>query len=140
MAAFRLRRERDRSVLTTLLDLSSRWNAVASVGFIFLAIGGLVAAWNANLLTAPWVVWSYVVLIVVLVAMFAIASPFYYGLRDAVAGAKGRMSAGRAYSTMWRMCRKTSAAETTPMGRPSSTSGIWRNPPMAIFCTATAIA
>src|SRR4029077_15706503 len=87
--AFRARRERDRAVITTLLDLSSKGSQAGWIGFILLAVAGLAAAANAGNLTASWVVGSYVVLIAVLIGMFAVASPFYYGLRDAMAGAKG---------------------------------------------------
>lgn len=87
--AFRLRRERDRAVLVTLLDLSTRGNQAGMLGLILLGVGGLGAAWDSNTLTATWNVYSYLVLIAVIVGMGAVASSFYYPLRDAVAGAKG---------------------------------------------------
>jgi hypothetical protein len=92
--SFRVRSARDRVVITTLLNVSQRGSGVGWIGLILLAIGGLGAAWNANQLTASWVVGSYVVLIAVLLGMFMVASPFYYGLRDAVAGAKGATPIG----------------------------------------------
>jgi hypothetical protein len=87
--AFRARSERDRKVIVTLIDLSSRGNQAGMVGLVVMAVAGLGAAWNANLLTAPWVVGSYVVLIAVILGMGAVASSYYYPLRDAIAGAKG---------------------------------------------------
>jgi hypothetical protein len=84
--AFRVRRERDRAVVTALLDLSLRASQVAYLGLIALGIGGLGAAWSAGFLTTTWNVAAYVVIVVVLVTMFAVASPYYHGLREAIAG------------------------------------------------------
>ncbi|MEO6351022.1 MAG: DUF2269 family protein [Candidatus Limnocylindrales bacterium] len=87
--AFRARSDRDRKVITTLLDLSNKGSSAGMAGLVVLALAGLGAAWNANLLTAPWVVGSYVVLVAVIIGMGAVASGYYYPLRDAIAGAKG---------------------------------------------------
>jgi uncharacterized membrane protein len=84
--AFRVRREPNRDVIAALLGLSSRANQVMYVGLIALIVGGLGAGWNAGLLTASWVVASYVVLIVTFVIMSAVGSGFYYPLRDGLAG------------------------------------------------------
>jgi small-conductance mechanosensitive channel len=84
--AFRLRVERDRTVIRAMLGLSALASRMAYLGLILLGIGGLAAAATANLLTTSWVVASYVVLVMVLLAMFAIAAPYYYGLRDALDG------------------------------------------------------
>jgi hypothetical protein len=94
--SFRLRRKRERIVIVALPDLSRRANQAGMLGLILLAIGGLAAAWNANQLTASWVVGSYVVLIAVIAGMYAIGAPFYYGLRDAVACARGAAPIGDA--------------------------------------------
>ena len=84
--AFRIRGEPDRAVITALLAMSSRGNQVMYLGFILLGVGGLGAAAIAGLLTAPWVVASYVVLAVTLVAMWALGSGFYYPLREGLEG------------------------------------------------------
>jgi hypothetical protein len=84
--AFRIRGERDRATIGTLLALSSRGNQVMYLGLILLGIGGLGAAASAGTLTASWNVASYVVLAVVLVLMFAIAGSYYYPLRDGLVG------------------------------------------------------
>lgn len=86
--SFWLRGQRDRATIVSMLALSSRSTQVAYLGLILLGIGGLGAAANVGWLTASWVVGSYVVVAVVLVAMFAVAAPYYYGLRDAIDGAK----------------------------------------------------
>lgn len=84
--AFRIRGEPRRDVVIAMLELSRRAAQVVYVGLALLGLGGIGAAWSAGLLTAPWVVASYVVVAVVLVAMYAIASPYYHGLRGELAG------------------------------------------------------
>jgi len=87
--SFRVRRERDRAVVATLLDLSMRGNQASYAGLLLIGIGGLGAAWVSSQLLAPWVVASYVVIVVVAVAMGAIAASYYYRLRDEVSGTRG---------------------------------------------------
>src|SRR5918993_2914443 len=84
--AFRTRGEPNREVITALLTMSSRGNQAMYLGFILLGIGGLGAAAMAGLLTAPWIVASYVVLAVTLVAMWTMGSGFYYPLREGLEG------------------------------------------------------
>src|SRR5262249_19171112 len=67
-----------------LLNLSARGNQAMYLGLLLLGIGGIGAAWNANQLTTSWVVASYVVLLIVLIAMWAIGAGFYYPLREAL--------------------------------------------------------
>ncbi len=96
-AAFRARRERDPNVVAALLDLSK--NAVGGlyIGLLLLGVGGIGAAWQGGLLTAPWIVASYVALGVVLVVMWSVATPYYVKVRqlaeDPAAGNDGRLSA-----------------------------------------------
>jgi hypothetical protein len=80
--AFRVRGEQDRRLIEALLRMSLMAARAAYVGLLLLGIGGLGAAWDAGLLLAPWVVWSYIVVVIVLVAMFAVASPYYMGIRQ----------------------------------------------------------
>jgi hypothetical protein len=82
--AFRVRRERNRAVIAALLELSGRSSQASYGGLLLLGVGGLGAAYNASQLTAGWIVASYVVIVVVLVAMWAIGSYYYYGLRGAL--------------------------------------------------------
>jgi hypothetical protein len=88
--AFRVRSETNREIVVALLDLSSRANQVMYIGLVLLAIGGLGAAWYAQLLTVPWVVASYVVLIVTLVVMYAVGSGYYMPLRQGLEGGDGK--------------------------------------------------
>jgi len=87
--AFRLRTEREPATAKVLLGMSSRANQVMYLGFLLLGLGGLGAAGQAGLLVAPWIVASYVVLIVVFIAMYALGAGFYYPLREALEGKDG---------------------------------------------------
>jgi small-conductance mechanosensitive channel len=84
--AFRVRRERNREVLAAMLGMSARSNQVMYLGLILLGIGGIGAAASAGWLATGWVMASYVVFLAVLLAMFMIASPYYYRLRDSLEG------------------------------------------------------
>lgn len=84
--AFRVRKERNREVVAVLLSLSQRGTQAMYVGLLALIVGGLGAAWNVGWLTAPWVIASYVVLIVTLLAMYAMGAGYYYPLRDGLEG------------------------------------------------------
>jgi hypothetical protein len=86
MVAFRIRGERDRAVIRSMLGMSAVASRLLYAGLLALGVGGLGAATTAGLLTASWVVASYVVLAVVLLAMYGIAAPYYFGLRDALEG------------------------------------------------------
>ena len=87
--AFRLRSARDRPTIALLLGASQRSLLVADVALVALGIGGLGAAAQVGWLTAPWVVVSYVVVVVLFVGMAALGSSLYYPLRDAVLAGKG---------------------------------------------------
>lgn len=80
--AFRIRSTRDPGVIASHLETSRLAIGPMYIGLLLLGIGGLGAAWNANLLLATWVVWSYIVLVVVLGTMYAVASRHYMGLRE----------------------------------------------------------
>ena len=84
--AFRIRQQEDRTIIAALLGLASRGNQMMYIGLLLLGIGGLGAAASAGLLLAPWVVASYVVVVVTLLAMWAMGSGFYYPLREGLTG------------------------------------------------------
>ena len=86
-AAFRMRARPDRSQVTLLLELSNTSNRAMYLGLLLLAVGGLGAGAAQGLLTAGWVVSTTVVLVLVIVAMYAVGARFYYGLRDRLATA-----------------------------------------------------
>ena len=93
---FRVRGERDANVVAAMLGLSQMAVGGLYVGLLLLGVGGLAAAWQGGLLTAPWVVASYVTLGVVLIVMWSVASPYYGKVRelakDATTAGDGRLT------------------------------------------------
>lgn len=83
-AAFRVRGERDPKVIAAILGLSKLALGTLYLGLLLLGIGGLGAAWSAGALLAPWAIASYVVLVIVLGAMYALATPYYVKVRELV--------------------------------------------------------
>jgi Predicted integral membrane protein (DUF2269) len=79
--AFRLRGARDRQTVGALLEVGSMSLGPMYIGLLLLIIGGLGAAWTANLWGKPWLIASIVVFGVVLLTMWAVASPYYMNLR-----------------------------------------------------------
>lgn len=83
--AFRVRAERDPHSVRALLEMSRLAISPMYVGLLLLIVGGLGAAWVGDVLTAPWVLASIAVLVVVVVLMYAVATPYYGRLRQALA-------------------------------------------------------
>ena len=81
---FRVRGERDTATVEALLHLSKLAVGPLYIGLILLLIGGVGAAWGANLWFEPWIIASVVVLIVVLGVMYTLATPYYVRVRTAL--------------------------------------------------------
>lgn len=88
-AAFRVRREADPRIVATILAMSKSAVTLLYLGFGLLAIGGFGAAWQTGALLAPWAIASYAVLVVVIVVMTAIATPYYGRVRQLVGAGTG---------------------------------------------------
>ncbi len=84
--AFRIRGRPERAALADALAVSQAASRVAYLGLLVLGIGGIGTATIAGLWTTPWVLGSTAVFVAVVVVMFTVAAPYYYGLRDAIAG------------------------------------------------------
>jgi hypothetical protein len=82
--AFRIRADRDPRTVASLLAMSQLATGPMYVGLVLLIIGGIGAATIGGLWGEPWVIASVVVLIAVIVVMYAVASPYYVGLRAAI--------------------------------------------------------
>ena len=82
--SFRLRGERDPVVVDSLLKVGQLSVGPMYIGLLLLIVGGLGAAAGANLWGQPWILASIGVFVVVLVVMWAVASPYYMGLRKAL--------------------------------------------------------
>jgi uncharacterized membrane protein len=82
--AFRVRGERDPVVVDSLLKVGQLSVGPMYLGLVLLIVGGIGAAAGGNLWGQPWILASIAVFVVVLVVMWAVASPYYMGLRKAL--------------------------------------------------------
>jgi hypothetical protein len=87
--SFRVRRERNIETVAALIQLAELTNTFMYPFFWVLVIFGLLAGWNGNWFGHGWIWAAIVILILVTVAMFAVASPYYRTLREAL-GLRGR--------------------------------------------------
>jgi hypothetical protein len=79
--AFRLRRERDPRRIMALLELSSWSISLMYVGILLLLTGGIVAGFVGDWWGSGWIWVSLGTLIVVIIAMYAVATGYYKRLR-----------------------------------------------------------
>jgi predicted integral membrane protein DUF2269 len=82
--AFRLRSAPDMDTARALLSMGQSSLGPMYVGLLLLIIGGIGAAFGGDLWGQPWIIASVVVFIVVLVVMWAVASPYYMGIRKSL--------------------------------------------------------
>jgi len=82
--AFKLRKERNRERIVTLLQLSGSTITLFYVSFLVLVVGGVLTAFNAHYWGQRWLWTSIVVLAVATAAMIGMARPFYRKLADKV--------------------------------------------------------
>lgn len=82
--AFRIRSQREPRAIAAALEASSMAIGPMYIGMLLLIVGGLGAAAGANLWFEPWIIASAVVLVLVIGAMYGIASPYYIRVRQAV--------------------------------------------------------
>lgn len=81
-AALKLRGERDRGRVTTLLQLSQSGIGIMYVGLALLVAGGIAAGFSGEFWGQLWLWTAIGVLLVVAVAMYAMGSTFYMRLRN----------------------------------------------------------
>jgi hypothetical protein len=82
--AFRLRSAPDVRTAAALLDVGKMSIGPMYIGLVLLILGGLGAAAAADLWGRPWLLASIAVFVLVLVVMWAVASPYYMGLRKSL--------------------------------------------------------
>jgi plastocyanin len=78
---FRLRMERDPARVESLLQVSAQALAPFYVSLLVLLGGGVVAAFLGDLWSYGWIWGSIVVLLVIMIAMYAMARPYYQRVR-----------------------------------------------------------
>ena len=84
LAALRVRATRDPAQIRTLLELSQMSLGVMYVGVLLLLVGGIAAGIAGGHFARGWIWAALVLLVVVMVAMYMLATPFYARLRAAV--------------------------------------------------------
>ena len=89
LAAFRIRATRDPAQVRTLLDVSSMALGVTYVGLLLLLIGGIAAGLAGDHFSSGWIWAALAILVLIIVAMYAMATPFYGQMRVA-AGARAK--------------------------------------------------
>jgi hypothetical protein len=95
-AAFRLRAERDRGRIEALLDVSAMSLALLYGSLLLLLAGGIAAGFVGEWWDELWIWVSIGVLVVVLVVMWAVASPYYMGIRKDLGRNGGEPKPGEA--------------------------------------------
>ncbi len=83
--AYRIRPERDPSIVLANLTWSNTATRVATVGLLALLIGGVGAATVSDAWGTRWVQVSVVVLVVVIAGMYGVGARYYYALRGRLA-------------------------------------------------------
>jgi len=84
VGAFKVRGERDPARIAALLDVSQVSGAVMYVGLLILLVGGIAAGVVGQWFGQLWIWAAIAVLVVVMVVMYAVASPYYLGVRHAL--------------------------------------------------------
>ena len=83
VTAFRLRSQTDQARIAELLELSGLSIGLMYVGLLLLLGGGVVAGFTGGHWGRAWIWVSLGLLVVVIVVMFAVATPFYGRMRAA---------------------------------------------------------
>jgi MFS family permease len=89
LAAFRIRATRDPAQVRTLLDVSGMSLGVTYVGLLLLLVGGIAAGIAGDHFGRGWIWAALVILVLIMVAMYMLATPFYGQLRVA-AGSRAK--------------------------------------------------
>jgi hypothetical protein len=84
MVAFAIRAEREPTRIAALLDLSGRSIGVMYLGLLVLLLAGIAAGIMRGWFGSGWIWAALGLLILIIVAMYAIATRYYAGLRQAL--------------------------------------------------------
>ena len=100
--AFRLRSAPDTATVRALLGMGQLSIGPMYIGLLLLIIGGLGAAFTGDLWGKAWLIASVIVFIVVLVVMWAVASPYYMGIRKSLEGSASDGTATMSWDDLQR--------------------------------------
>jgi hypothetical protein len=89
VVAFRIRATREPAAIRTLLDVSGVAIGVMYLGLLALLVGGIVAGVVGGHFARGWIWASLGILVVTIIAMYMLATPFYKRLREAVGAETG---------------------------------------------------
>jgi hypothetical protein len=89
VASFRIRATREAAAIRTLLDVSGVAIAVMYLGLLLLLVGGVAAGLIGGHFSRGWIWASLGILVVTILAMYMLATPFYRRLREAVGADTG---------------------------------------------------
>ena len=89
VVAFRIRATREPAAIRTLLDVSGVAIGVMYLGLLALLVGGIVAGVVGGHFARGWIWASLGILVVTILAMYMLATPFYKRLREAVGAEAG---------------------------------------------------
>src|SRR5689334_22622936 len=81
--ALLIRRERDRARIAALLEVSQASIGGVYVGLLLLLIGGVWAGIAGDHFGRGWIWAALIVLVVIIAAMYSIATPYFGRLREA---------------------------------------------------------
>jgi hypothetical protein len=84
VVAFRLGREREPARLAALLELSSSSLGLLYASLLLLLVSGVVAGFVGHWWGQAWIWIAIGVLVVLMVAMYALANPYFDRIREAV--------------------------------------------------------
>jgi hypothetical protein len=84
VVSFKVRGERDRARIAALLEVSQVSTAVMYVGLVVLLAGGIAAGIAGQWFGQLWLWVAIALFVVVIVAMYSVASPYYGQLRGAL--------------------------------------------------------
>jgi hypothetical protein len=82
--ALALSRERDRTRIAALLDLSAASLGGVYLGLVLLLVGGIWGGLIGNWFASLWIWIALVLLIAIAVIMYMVATPYFRSLREAI--------------------------------------------------------
>ena len=118
--AMRITRERDPRRIAALLDLSSASLGGVYGGLLLLLVGGIWAAIDGGFFGRAWPWAAIGVLVAIVIVMYAVATPYFRRLREAVGattrGSPGAIAAPLSDDEVIAVARRSPVAVLTAVG------------------------